>query len=533
MKQRIELKPVIKRDDILIEFSDRVELNKDVLASIPSEFFGILYIDEKPMVRLEACNKVSLLKYVGKEFKNKNIKFAFVRKTDLPYIPWGFGDINVKNERLSETYRVGANGKYLLKVKDASLVIKAFGSDRNISMELIADKTKEIIKTIGKPILSKYFSDTNVSVFEINSKIDEIREAMVAKIKAENAFAEMGLELKILTLDSIHVNDEDMELIRNRINENVAKNDSLQTYNVEESPKDSFYDSFNVSLMDEIQDLKDQIAKISENQEMDAVLDEIDNLHAEMSDALKNAHSTGNETIVNELSLELNDLKKQIAQFGQSNDDSKSQLKATKMIEQLDKKMTDKLDSSLKEIRSIVENAQNRSPSNEKAKEGVETLKSTTDFLLGKAELDDDYSIIAGPISSNVEENLINKFNVPHKGKDFYMPKEEFDELSKTLMCAGEPIFKDSFKCKYLKYPKMVGTYVEMPPEIRFIKAGLSVEEACKAAKDWVLINKLKHRSEENDRYIEKTLAAMKMTKKEFLLHVIDTFRKFGLYTRD
>lgn len=368
MKQRIELKPIIKRDDILIESSDRVELNKDVLASIPSEFFGILYIDEKPMVRLEACNKVSLLKYVGKEFKNKNIKFAFVRKTDLPYIPWGFGDINVKNERLSETYRVGANGKYLLKVKDASLVIKAFGSDRNISMELIADKTKEIIKTIGKPILSKYFSDTNVSVFEINSKIDEIREAMAIKIKAENDFAEMGLELKFLTLDSIHVNDEDMELIRNRINENVAKNDSLQTYNVEESPKDSFHDFSNVSLMDEIQDLKDEIAKISENQEMDAVLDEIDNLHAEMSDALKNAHSTGNEAIVNELSLELNDLKKQIAQFGQSNDDSKSQLKATKMIEQLDKKMTDKLDSSLKEIRSIVENAQNRSPSNERQK---------------------------------------------------------------------------------------------------------------------------------------------------------------------
>ena len=113
------------------------------------------------------------------------------------------------------------------------------------------------------------------------------------------------------------------------------------------------------------------------------------------------------------------------------------------------------------------------------------------------------------------------------------MSEEEFNELSKDITYGGQPLFKDSFKCKYLKYPALKGNYVEMPLEIRFIKAGLDTNDACRAAKDWALINKLRHRSEENNRYLDKTLAIMKMTKKEFLGYVLDSYRKLGLYTRD
>ena len=487
-----------------------------------------MYIDEKPLARLEACNKLDILKYVGKEYKNRTVKLAFVRKNDMPYIPWGFGDINVKNEKLSETYRVGANGKYLLRMKDVSLLIKTFGSDKNIDMDAIADKTKEIIKTIGKPVLSGYFADTMVSAFEINSKIAEIREMMTAKIQKENIFAEMGLELKILTLDSIHINDEDMELIRNRIN-GTGKN-------VLVSDEDGVNDSNHNSLIDEIQALKNEVAKIVKNQDKDAILNEIDHLRNEMNESMENVSSNGNETAIKELSFQLNDLKRQIAQ---SKKDSDSSIKAAKMIEELDKKLSNKLDSSLSAIRSILENdrdekIQNDLPLYETAKEEwIKKLKLTTDFLLEKAETDDDYACVAGLLYSNVEENLIDKFGIPHKGKNFYMPEEEFNELSKNITYDGRLLFKDGFKCKYLKYPTLKGTYVEMPLEIRFIKAGLSVEKACQAARDWTLINKLRHRSPENERYLDKTLGAMKTTKKEFLGHVLDSYRKLGLYTRD
>ncbi len=53
MKAYVNLFPTISDNQVLVQFTSNVILDKLTLVSIPSEFYGIIYADEKPLVRLE------------------------------------------------------------------------------------------------------------------------------------------------------------------------------------------------------------------------------------------------------------------------------------------------------------------------------------------------------------------------------------------------------------------------------------------------------------------------------------------------
>lgn len=237
MKEKIDLYPVISSNDAIVQFTSDVKLNKNVFINVPSDFTAYVFIKQKLSARIDSCDETNLLKYVGKEFKDASVKVGFAKKTELPLIPWGFGEINVKNEKLAETYRVGTNGKYSIKITDFAKLIKSFGTEENISVEKVSNKAKSIITTVGKPLLSKFFADTMVSVFEINSLTDKLREQMLEAFKKEPSFNNSGIAICDLTINGIHVNEEDMDLIRNHINKDSK---SVKTSNPEviEAKKD-------------------------------------------------------------------------------------------------------------------------------------------------------------------------------------------------------------------------------------------------------------------------------------------------------
>lgn len=508
MRNKISLYPTIASNDVLIQFTKPVILDKHVVVTVPAEFFAIIYIDEKPLARMEACDDSNILKFVGKTFAGKNVKLAFVCKNDLPYINWGFGNIDVKNDKLKETYRVGANGQYLLRISDASKFIKSFGTDQNIDIEMLTSKTKLIITTVGKPLLSKYFAGTQTSVFEINSLADDLRNKMFEAVKNEMLFKDIGVELRTLTLNGIHVNEEDVELIRSRINsdDGATKIDPSELDKLKQEIIETIKSGSNDETKDELLRLKEEVSRIADSQSNDAVLDEIDNLRVETMKAIQESKNPN---------IDMKPILDEINGF--------------------EDKMNKKIDDSIGLIKDMLENNADENhqqdiPLYETAKEEwLKELKLTTDLQLDKAQTDDDYAGVAGLIFSNVEHNLMEKFKIPHRGKNFYMTKEEFDELKSTLKVGDKYVFKNAFP------PKPVDNEgnVEMPLEVRFIKSGLTPEAAFQAAKDWTVLNKFRHRSDENTEKLKRILNDRKMTKKEFLQYIINSYRKLGIYTRD
>jgi hypothetical protein len=98
-------------------------------------------------------------------------------------------------------------------------LIQAFPNENTITIDQIREKTISTLKTVGTPILGEYFSKTDTSVFEMSSLILDFRDKFVNALQNEKVFANMGIKVSTLTGDGFHANEEDLELIRNRINE--------------------------------------------------------------------------------------------------------------------------------------------------------------------------------------------------------------------------------------------------------------------------------------------------------------------------
>ncbi len=214
--KEIIITPQEINNDIIIQFSDDYIVEKNLVVDVPNQYEMIGYINGKVSFR-ENDGKYIIYK-INKDFLKKNFKVAFIKKKALPDIIWGFGDINVNNQRLKECYRVGSNGILQFEIIDRVRLVDSFNWGKNISVDMIKFKIIPVIKNIGADVLSKYFANTDVSVFEINSKLDDIRLQLFNSLSNELIIKNMGLKVKSLVVNIIHVNDDDLDIIRNHIN---------------------------------------------------------------------------------------------------------------------------------------------------------------------------------------------------------------------------------------------------------------------------------------------------------------------------
>ena len=97
-------------------------------------------------------------------------------------------------------------------------MIKNFAGKAEITIDDIREKTVTIIKANGTQVVSKYFANTTTSVFEIDSKIGEIRVDIKEALVDELLFKNFGLKMTDLIVEGIHVNEDDLQVIRDRLN---------------------------------------------------------------------------------------------------------------------------------------------------------------------------------------------------------------------------------------------------------------------------------------------------------------------------
>ena len=218
-KKNVTIEPKQVNDDVLIQVSEPTKLTKKTRVSVPVQYNAYAFVDQKLLFRIDACINKDIAKLCDKDYLGKQIKIAFVAKRAISQSPWGFGNIQVNNVRLKEAYRIGANGKFSIEVIDHVKLIQSFPSSGEITMNQIREKTISTLKTIGTPILGEYFSNTSTSVFEMSSLITDFRDKFMEGLQDERIFAEMGIKIAVLTVDGFHANEDDLEMIRNRINE--------------------------------------------------------------------------------------------------------------------------------------------------------------------------------------------------------------------------------------------------------------------------------------------------------------------------
>ena len=218
-KNYVTIEPKIVNDDVLIQVSEPTEITKKTRVTVPVQYNAYAFVDQRLLFRIDACINKDLIKLCDKDYLGKQIRIAFVAKRAMAQSAWGFGNIQVNNVRLKEAYRIGANGKFSIEITDHVKLIQSFPNSSEITIDQIREKTISTLKTIGTPILGEYFSNTNTSVFEMSSLIADFRNKFMDGLQNERIFSEMGVKIAALTVDGFHANEDDLEMIRNRINE--------------------------------------------------------------------------------------------------------------------------------------------------------------------------------------------------------------------------------------------------------------------------------------------------------------------------
>ena len=477
MKRNV-LQPMNPDERVIVQFSEPVLFDKLLAVTVPGGYTAYVFADEKAQFRIEPCSGKKIVSS-GRELLCKTGRVAFVRTKPLPPMAWGFGNIQVNNERLKEAYRIGANGKYGLELSQPTKILSRFAAEGEITADALRARTISAVKTVGSALLGAYFAGTEISVFEIASCMQDFRTKFLQALQAEPVFAEMGLAVKDLTVDGIHVPEEDLEGIRARINAPEKGEDKRDANFLKAQEK------LVADLSRKMDEKFEQLRKQAEATPTDA---------PDLAGPLR--------TLREELSTELS---KQLGGKMQALQES-----------------LDSLDERMQELLPLKEQAKD---------EYLKTLKLTAGLLIDRAEEEDELVPAAAMLYTNIEENLIKKFRLRYENKKFVMDYDAYRSLAEEapgLLSRYDALSPTVQREDEYGDPELV----EIPPQVRFYEAGLSVSDSLTARDYWCFLNKLRHKSPENDAFLRRKFLNFAQEKK-YLAGALAFFRAHGLYTKE
>lgn len=494
MKEKVFC-PSQKSENVIIEYTDDFILDKKSKIYVPNQYKAIVFDNEKIAFRVDSTAEKIIYKECGKEFLAHTMRIAFLRVKAVPDILWGFGHIQVKNEKLKEAYEVGTNGSCHIKVVDYSKFVNSFPMGNDITIDTIKEKIRTTINTIGTPIVSMCFANTDVSIFEVDSLIGWIRKKLQEGLNSDEKIKNLGIKIEEVTIAGIHVDENDLELIKNRINDILGMDD------ITDSHEDD-----SVSYRVDIDKLQNEIyERLSEEIAASELRTRTENEKRIEEGISKNRRATV-ETV-------LEYVKGQFDEFG--------------------KTISNELDEKIQELLPLYDAAK---------AENMIKLNITAESLIANAKDEDDYVMAASRIYSNVEDNFIHKFNLWHENEKFLIDYCEYLSIAKKAVIGNRYLLKHKNPngTFTVAEPRVCEkdndgnpTVVEMFPIVRFLKAGLTPVEAQCASDFWMILNKIRHKSDENKQKIQEMLSRRNVTMQEYLLAGLKFFQEKGLYTKD
>ena len=552
MKKSV-LQPMISDESVIVQFTDTVVFDKAIAVTVPTGYMAYVFADEKAQFRIEPCSEKKIVSY-GKELLGKNGRVAFVRTKPLPPMAWGFGNIQVNNERLKEAYRVGANGKYAAELSQPTKMIACFPAGEDITADALRERTISAVKNIGVSLLGTYFAGTEISVFEIASCMSDFRTKFLKALQAEPVFADMGLTVKDLTVDGIHVPEEDIESIRSRINASEKKDDKASEELLREQKKfaadlsrkmDEKFEQLRKqteSKPNDIPDIAGQIRTMREElatelsgqlgDKMQELQDSLaERKGSEADEVLRKAQEKFAADLSRKMDEKFEQLRKQTESKPNDIPDIAGQIRT--MREELATELSGQLGDKMQELQeSIDERLQELLPLKEQAKEEyLKTLKVTAGFLIDHAADEDGLVPAAAMLYTNIEENLIKKFRLRYENKKFVMDYDVYRSLAEDapgLLNRYDTLSPTVVREDDYGEPELV----EMPPQVRFYEAGLDISDSLTAREYWCFLNKLRHKSPENDAFLRRKFLNFAQEKK-YLADALTFFRAHGLYTKE
>lgn len=151
----------------------------------------------------------------------------FVNMSNDIQVVWGTPSrIMVKDPLYNELVEVGSNGSVNIQVVDAmQFVLNLVGRMPEYSVERVAATVRADILTVLKTNLASAIVDNNVSLLEINTKLEELSDSV--SVKLNQKLADYGLGVRHFNIVEISVDDASKGRLLVRQNKINARNDVI------------------------------------------------------------------------------------------------------------------------------------------------------------------------------------------------------------------------------------------------------------------------------------------------------------------
>ena len=205
----------------VISYTAPFKLDRKAKITVPHQYTALVFADGKLLLRMEPCDSKIIYRVCGKEQVGHTLQIAFVHGKAIPETLWGFGNVQVNNQRLRELYRAGANGACKVVIADISgygRLAAAFPHGMTVTIDSIRERLNAIIGSVGVQVLGSCLANSPVSACEVSSLLGEVQNKMQVLLADNQKIKEMGLRISALTVVGLFVNWEDLESIRSRLN---------------------------------------------------------------------------------------------------------------------------------------------------------------------------------------------------------------------------------------------------------------------------------------------------------------------------
>lgn len=161
---------------------------------------------------LETQNLPLISKLLNRPTNDKtpyHCEVYFINKTEQMSLKWGT-DSHV--EYMEPTYKfplkIGASGEMTLRVEDSrKLLVKIVGTESALDQAGLTQKFRAFLMVRVKPYLANVMQNSNLSIFEIDSQLGELSEALHKQLIPD--FADYGLALERFFVTTIKKPDGD------------------------------------------------------------------------------------------------------------------------------------------------------------------------------------------------------------------------------------------------------------------------------------------------------------------------------------
>ena len=74
------LEPIIVSNDVIVQFTDTITIDKKLYITVPASYKAIIFVDEEPISRIDECNNQSIFKKLDKNKSYLNHLFRLSQR---------------------------------------------------------------------------------------------------------------------------------------------------------------------------------------------------------------------------------------------------------------------------------------------------------------------------------------------------------------------------------------------------------------------------------------------------------------------